>query len=141
MKVEVTHIGDVQFSMKTRSHTIYTDQPQENGGWDEAMTPPELFLSSIGSCAAFYAVAYLKKKGLPFEGTVVEIAAEKLTSPARLGEIEIAVKTPSELSPEHRAGVDDSVHRCILHNTLMQPPKIKVVVEETAMHATSHQPV
>ncbi|WP_263410774.1 OsmC family protein [Terriglobus tenax] len=130
MKITVDHMGDVQFSMKTRTHTIYTDQPTDNNGWDEAMTPPELFLSAIGSCAAFYAVAYLKKKGLPFEGTQVEIHAEKLTAPTRLGEMRIVVHTPSELSEEHKAGVDDSVHRCILHNTLTHPPEIKVEIGE-----------
>ena len=128
MKVTVNHIGDVQFSMRTRSHTLYTDQPAENGGWDEAMTPPEIFLSAIGACAAFYAVAYLKKKGLPYEGTEVEISAEKLTSPARLGEIRVVVHAPSELAPEHKAGVDDSVHHCVLHNTLIHPPKVTVEV-------------
>lgn len=128
MKVTVNHIGDVQFSMQTRTHTIYTDQPTDNGGWDEAMTPPEIFLSAIGSCAAFYAVAYLKRKGLPYEGTRVEISAEKLTAPARLGEMKIVVHPPEELTEEHKAGVDDSVHRCILHNTLMHPPEVKVEV-------------
>ncbi|MGO4213952.1 OsmC family protein [Terriglobus sp. 2YAB30_2] len=54
------------------------------------------------------------------------ISAEKLTSPARLGEIRIVVHTPSELTPEHQAGVDDSVHHCVLHNTLTHPPKVTV---------------
>jgi hypothetical protein len=31
----------------------HSDQPVENGGDDSAMTPPELFLASLGSCAAF----------------------------------------------------------------------------------------
>ena len=43
MEVTVDHLGAVQFEIKARQHTIPCDQPPENGGFDEGMTPPELF--------------------------------------------------------------------------------------------------
>jgi len=52
MKVDVQHMGDVQFSVATRGHVIYSDQPEDNGGYDEGMTPPEMFLGALGACAA-----------------------------------------------------------------------------------------
>src|ERR1035437_8060827 len=58
MEVKVSHVDHVKFSIQSRSHTILCDQPAENGGEDSAMTPPELLLASLGSCAAFYAVQY-----------------------------------------------------------------------------------
>ena len=64
MEVSVEHLGAVQFEIKARQHTIACDQPAENGGFDEGMTPPELMLASLGSCAAFYAAAYLRKHKL-----------------------------------------------------------------------------
>lgn len=54
---------------------------------DEGMTPPELFLSSLGSCAGFYTAQYLKKKGLTTEGTVVRVFANKVANPARLARL------------------------------------------------------
>ena len=71
MEVTVEHLGAVQFAIKARKHSIVSDQPAENGGFDEGMTPPELFASALGSCAGFYAAHYLKKKGLVPQGTVV----------------------------------------------------------------------
>ena len=62
MEVIVEHLGAVQFEIKARGHIIVTDQPRENGGFDEGMTPPELLLASLGSCAAFYAAQYLRKR-------------------------------------------------------------------------------
>jgi hypothetical protein len=53
MEVVIEHLGAVQFEIKARGHAIVTDQPRENGGFDEGMTPPELLLASLGSCAAF----------------------------------------------------------------------------------------
>jgi len=61
MEVIVEHLGGVQFEIKARQHRIACDQPAENGGFDEGMTPPELLLASLGSCAGFYAAQYLKK--------------------------------------------------------------------------------
>jgi putative redox protein len=69
MEVTVEHLGAVQFEIKARQHTIACDQPPENGGHDEGMTPPELLLASLGSCAAFYASQYLRKHKLATEGT------------------------------------------------------------------------
>jgi putative redox protein len=73
MEVTIEHLGAVQFEIKSRQHTIACDQPPENGGFDEGMTPPELLLASLGSCAAFYAAQYLRKFKLATEGTRVRI--------------------------------------------------------------------
>ena len=56
MEVKVTHTGKMKFRMQAREHVIETDQPVEGGGEDSAMTPPEIFLAALGSCAAMLAV-------------------------------------------------------------------------------------
>ena len=84
MEVSVEHLGGVQFEIKARQHTIVCDQPPENSGYDEGMTPPELLLASLGSCAGFYAAMYLRKHKLSTEGTRVHVTAGKAKAPARL---------------------------------------------------------
>jgi uncharacterized OsmC-like protein len=128
LEVTVKHNGNVRFEVEARGHVVVCDQPAENGGADEGMTPPEFFLASLGSCAGFYAAAYLKKKGLEREGLSVRVTAEKAKAPARLDEFRIFVDVPGELSDADRAGIDDAVHRCLIHNTLMQTPKIEIEV-------------
>ena len=129
MEVHVEHLGSVQFEIKARQHTIACDQPEASGGYDEAMTPPELFLSALGSCAAFYAVAYLKKKGILTPGTRVDVSAEKVPNPARMDNFQIAVTVPVELSAEQRDGVEQAVHHCLIHNTLQHPPTIGLTIQ------------
>lgn len=124
MQIEVEHMGEVQFSIATRGHVLYSDQPESNGGYDEAMTPPEIFLGALGACAAYYAVDFLKRSRLPFEGTRVTAHAEKVKNPMRLGEIALHVTPPEPLSAEQRAGLEGAVGKCILHNTLTHPPHI-----------------
>jgi len=129
MEVTVEHLGAVQFEIKARQHSIACDQPPENGGYDEGMTPPELMLASLGSCAAFYAAQYLRKHKLADEGTSVRVSAEKLKDPARLGEFHIQIESPVELTEKHREGVEEAVHHCLIHNTLLHPPKIEIEIE------------
>jgi len=132
MEVLVEHLGDLQFEIKARQHTIACDQPTENGGYDEGMTPPELLLASLGSCAGFYAAQYLKKFKLAAEGTQVRVTADKVKDPARMDNFLIAVKVPATLSREHRAGLDQAIHHCLIHNTLLHPPKIHLTIEPCA---------
>lgn len=130
MEVTVEHLGAVQFEIKARQHTITSDQPAENFGHDEGMTPPELMLASLGSCAGFYAAQYLRKHKLATEGTRVRVTADKLKDPARIDNFRIAIETPIGLSAQHHAAVEASVHHCLIHNTLQHPPKIAIEIRE-----------
>jgi putative redox protein len=124
MEVTVEHLGALQFEIKARQHSVVSDQPPENGGHDEGMTPPELLLASLGSCAGFYAAQYLRKHKLATEGTRVRVTADKLKDPARVGNFHIAIEAPTALNEQQRAGVEDAVHHCLIHNTLLHPPSI-----------------
>lgn len=128
MEVLVEHLGSVQFEVKARQHTIICDQPADNGGFDEGMTPPELLLASLATCAAFYAAQYFKKFELSEQGTRVRVLADKLKEPPRLGNFKIEVETPLELTEQHRHGVERSIHHCLIHNTLLHPPAISIEI-------------
>jgi putative redox protein len=136
MEVTVEHLGAVQFEIKARQHTIACDQPPENGGYDEGMTPPELFLAGLASCAAFYAAQYLRKFKLATQGTHVRVSADKVKDPvARIDNIRIEIEAPLDLPDQHRAGVERAVHHCLIHNTLLHPPKIAIDIKEHAVSA------
>jgi len=129
MEVTVEHLGAVQFEVTARQHKIACDQPQDNGGFDEGMTPPEMFLGALATCAGFYAAQYLRKHAPEVkQGTRVRVTADKVKPPARLDNFRIEVEVPIELSAQHQKGIEDAVHHCLIHNTLLQPPKIELAV-------------
>lgn len=136
MEVAIEHLGDLQFEIKARSHTIACDQPIENGGYDEGMTPPELFLASLGSCAAYYAADYLRRQKLATAGTRVRVTAEKAKNPARLDNFHIEVELPLELTEQQRTGIEEAIDRCLIHNTLLNPPQITLDVKAAEAVAT-----
>ncbi|MGA2170562.1 MAG: OsmC family protein [Terracidiphilus sp.] len=138
MEVKITHLDHVKFAIHSRSHSILCDQPAENGGEDSGLTPPELLLASLGSCAAFYAVQYLRTRNLAETGVEVTVTAEKLKQPARVGNFRVNVLCPVSLTEEQTEGLMRSVHHCLVHNTLLTPPEIAIELttkEITALHA------
>ncbi len=129
METTVDFLSGVQFRVRTRGHEVICDQPSDNGGEDAGMTPPEFLVAALASCAAYYAAEYLRTRNLSREGLQVRVAAEKASAPARLSRFEIEVNAPGLEDPRHREGVERSVKRCVIHNTLLSAPEIAVRVE------------
>lgn len=136
MEVTIEHLGGVQFEIRARQHRIASDQPIENGGFDEGMTPPELMLASLGSCAGFYVAQYLKKEKLATEGTIVRVSAEKAQNPPRLSEFRIEIELPPDLPDGHREGIERAVRHCLIHNTLLNPPNISIQLHDPVLQVT-----
>ncbi len=83
-------------------------------------------LASLGSCAAFYAVQYLRSRHLAETGVEVSVSADKLLQPARLGNFHIEVLYPVEISEDQKAALMRSVRQCLIHNTMMSRPEIAI---------------
>jgi len=128
MELTVNYLGDVQFEAETRGHKIVCDQPLDNGGADEGMTPPEFLLASLGTCAGFYAVQYLKVRELPTEGVKVRVTCEKVLGPARLDKFVITIETAGALSEKDVEGVRRAAEKCLVKNTMLIPPTMTVEV-------------
>ena len=108
------------------------DQPPDNGGADEGMTPPEFLLASLGTCAGFYAAQYLKARSLPSTGLEIKVTADKVLQPARLGSFRIEVFAPG-IDARHEEGILRAVKHCLVHNTLLNAPAIDTVVHTEAL--------
>jgi uncharacterized OsmC-like protein len=127
MEVLACYSGGTKFEAVARGHRVICDQPVENGGADEGMSPPEFLLASLATCAAYYAVQYLKARALPAGDLKVRVNAEKALQPARLESFQIEVDVPG-LDDRHHAGILRAVKACLIHNTLLGSPRIEVRV-------------
>lgn len=131
IEVDVNYVAGVRFDASARGHHVSCDQPLENKGTDQGMTPPELLLASLGSCALYYAVEYLRARGLDERQTSVTVRAEKDLKPTRLARFVIVLRTPLALEARHREGLKRAVHNCLVHNTLLHAPEIAINLEQS----------
>src|SRR5690242_16768152 len=134
MEITVRHLGEVQFEAEARGHKVICDQPMDNGGYDEGMTPPEFMLISLGTCAGFYVAQYFSAHGLSCEGLEVKVAAEKARQPARLGSFRIEIISPCS-DAQHEEGIRRAVEKCLIHNTLLHAPQIETVIRCAALQS------
>jgi uncharacterized OsmC-like protein len=132
MEVSATYLGGSKFEAEARGHRVTCDQPVDNGGADEGMTPPEFLLASLATCAGYYAVQYLKTRGLPTGEIKVRVTAQKAAQPARLASFGIEVTAPG-VDERHEAGLFRAVKACLIHNTLTAGPEINIILQTAAL--------
>lgn len=63
----------------------------------------------------------------------MRVSAEKLKDTARMDNFRIELNVPVELSQEHRDGLEHAVHRCLIHNTLLNPSGITIEIKSAAL--------
>ena len=137
MEAKVEYKDGVRFEVEARGHRVVCDQPLDNGGADAGMTPPEFLLASLATCAGFYAVQYLRTRKLDAAGVTVRVTAEKALGPARLASFRIEINVPDLTDERHKEGVLRAAKACLIHNTLMAPPQIELVVNAPAAALTA----
>jgi putative redox protein len=138
LDVTVNYSNGVEFEVHARQHSLVCDQPTENSGSDLGMTPPELLLASLGTCAAYYAAEYLRTRRLDLSGLQVRLTAEKLLKPTRLSKFQVSVIAPGCNDERHREGIYRAAKNCLIHNTLLHSPEISITVESPSL-ATQDQ--
>jgi putative redox protein len=137
MEVLIRYKEGVRFEVEARGHRVVCDQPLDNGGTNAGMTPPEFLLASLATCAGFYAAQYLRTRKLDATGLKVRVTAEKALGPARLASFRIEIDVPNLTDQRHKEGVLRAAKACLIHNTLMAPPQIELVVNAEAATLTS----
>ena len=125
-RLRVDHDAGDRFRIAVRQHTLSVDQPEADGGEDTAPTPPELFVASLASCVAFYARRFLSRHGLPVAGLSVTAEFRVASHPARVGEVNLQVQVPGGLAPAQEAALLAVASHCTVHNTLLQPPAVRI---------------
>ena len=56
------------------------------------------------------------------------MGADKGKAPARLARLRIDIELPAGIDARHHDGVMHAAKRCLIHNTLTNPPEIEVRV-------------
>jgi putative redox protein len=123
MEVRIRHGKGYRLEANARFHRVVCDQPFDEAGSDTGMTPPELMLSALGCCAMYYAGEFLRARGLALDDIEIRVSGVKGGHPARLVEIGIEVDAPG-LNTRVRAGLMKAIDACLLHRTLVDPPKV-----------------
>lgn len=128
--VKVEYTGKKSFTMKARDHEIKVDLPVEMGGDNAAPTPPELFVSALGSCMGVYALSYLKTANLDAKGLTVSLDWEYDKDKKKIGTINAKISAPNADLGDRQKALVSAAEKCLLHNTLHESPEMTTTLEE-----------
>ena len=129
--VKVVLRGRKSFTVSVRGHEMTTDLPMDHGGDDTGPTPVELFVSSIGACMGIYALSYLKTAGVAHEGLSLSIDWTLDKNKRKIREIKATLSLAGADLGDRKAALISAAKKCLLHNTLYEPPEISLKLSES----------
>ena len=129
--ITTKHKGDMLFETSVGDHTIITDvmPTPEWGGQNRAPTPPEYFVSSLGTCVAAFVARYCKQSGIDASDMGVEVSFDKAAQPVRLENFRILVRLPHADCGERKTAMKRVAENCVLHETLAALGASRIGVE------------
>ena len=119
MKANAQRVGNdgYKHTVSVRKHEVTVDEPEDNGGTDQAPNPQEMLAVSLASCTAITIEMYAKRKGWEIGDVDVDVDYE----PAQRGsptKFKMVVHLPKELPEEQRERLMQIAAKCPVHRTL-----------------------
>ncbi len=133
MELTIHHEEELRFSAHSGDHRLIIDLPEPLGGTGQGMTPPQLFVASLGACLGVYVVDYCETVGVPSQGLKVMMHWEQSDRPKRIGRIRAEIMLPhGDVSPARLAAIQRVAEQCLLHNTLKEVPAFDIEITTAA---------
>jgi putative redox protein len=120
----------MRFCSVLDSGEIMCDESSEVG--KAYPSSPELLMASLGSCVGSVLVHFAARHGIGLEGMEIALDWRPAEHPYRIGEIDVEVVLPENISDEDRSTLERVAHSCMIHNTLEHPPKISLALSRAS---------
>lgn len=122
LRAESTHVAS--------NSKILTDAPVDNHGLGEAFSPTDLVATALATCIITTIGIVINQGRLPNFDMKAEVIKSMLSSPRRIGKIEIAITitnpNPTPISDDEKKFLEHCAHVCAVAKSLH--PDIEQVV-------------
>jgi putative redox protein len=126
LEITLQHAGGARFAAEARQHRVVVDQPTEDGATDKGMSPAELLLASPGGCIGQYVAQYLRLRGLPSEGLLIRVTADRSTRPMRLSKFHVEVIAPLLNERQLRALEKSLASAGLVHGAISRENTVRI---------------
>lgn len=126
MTLTVAFKGGMRFDISSGRHSIITDQPAEDGGQDDGMSPVNLFVGSLASCVGYFIGRYCERHQISAEGLRVDADWSMAERPHRVGAVSVKIALPARITLEQQDRLLKVAHGCTVHQSLAVPPKVAI---------------
>ena len=128
MEIRITFPGQKRVQAQLGSHVVSTDQSPAHGGEGAAPEPFDLFLSSIGTCAGAYVLAFCDARGIPTADIAITQRQHFDETQKRLERVTLELALPETFPEKYRASLLRAVEGCKVKRALATPPDVAVEI-------------
>ena len=126
--MQIHMAGGKRVVAEFKGHEIVTDQPVESGGQGSAPAPFDLFLASMGTCAAYYVLDFCDTRGIPSAGIRVVQTWERDASTHLVTSIHQEILLPPGFPEKYEQAVVRAASLCAVKKHLEHPPHVEIRV-------------
>ncbi len=127
--IDVTFPKGKQVNANIKGFDILADQPVRAGGDGEAPGPFDFFLSSIASCAGFYASSFCQSREIDTTGMSLELLRKVDPETRMVSDIQIKLNLPEGFPRKYSKAIIKAMDQCSVKKHLVQPPMIETIAE------------
>jgi len=112
--------------------TVETDQLVASGGEGTAASPYDLFLASLGTCAGYFALRFMRQRGIDATGARLTLSSEKDPETGLAAVVTIDLELPLGFPDKYRDAVVRAMDQCKVKRQLEHPPSVIASVSRTS---------
>jgi ribosomal protein S12 methylthiotransferase accessory factor len=112
--------------------TVETDQSVASGGEGTAASPYDLFLASLGTCAGYFALRFMRQRGIDAKGARLTLSSEKDPETGLAAVVTIDLELPLGFPDKYRDAVVRAMDQCKVKRQLEHPPSVIASVSRTS---------
>lgn len=128
--MKITFPGGVAVNAEFDGFTVQTDQPESAGGQGAAPSPFDLFMSSIGTCAGFFALRFCQQRELSTAGLCLSLAVERDPEKKLPAKVRIVIELPADFPEKYRGAIIRATDQCAVKRSIADPPEFEVVTNK-----------
>ena len=121
------NIGSTVFCGRIRGHSVFTDAPEDVGGYDLAPMPPEVILPALANCMGTVIALACEARGVPYQGMRRQVEAEVIEGENRLDNFRLEIQMPEDLAESGRRVIQAAEDLCKVAGTLRHGAHVEIV--------------
>jgi ribosomal protein S12 methylthiotransferase accessory factor len=126
--ISISRKSGIEFAIDIGAHSLTSDMSESDGGQNNAPSPSELLVGSLGACIAMMVQRYCDRHGYTDGEVSASLTYELAENPTRLGAVTIDLEIPQDVPEDKRDVVLRIAEACPIHATLEQPPDIDMEI-------------
>lgn len=127
--VAVSFPGGKRLAARIDQHTVFCDQPEDEGGGGTAASPFDLFLVSIATCSAYYAQGFCEKRDIDTSGMALTLHCEYDEEAKRYPRLEMTLTLPAGFPAKYENAVVKAMEACFVKKHIANPPEFVLRAE------------